>query len=149
MTNRPKQEKPQGVLRAEWALWAWTLWACLSGVHETWSQIPDIEQAMGDQLQGMISIEPNNLLAVAIGGYAGLALVSVWFIYKIGQGKNWARNSALWSFIIQVGILLIPPYNPLPQYLSDVPDLGLQIYALGQLYNNQSCNWFERKSMPT
>jgi hypothetical protein len=135
---------PNQVLYAEIALWLWTVYTCLNGIYETWRQIPTIEEAINTQLQGMIAIDPNNMLIMAIVGYGLLAIVSCWFIVKIGQGRPWARNSLLWGVLLQIVIIAVPPYHDAPlDYLNDIPDLGLQICALNLLYGAAARPWFE------
>jgi hypothetical protein len=135
-------QKPRAVLYAELALWAWTAWFCLYGILETWRGIPELEQALGDQLQGMISIAPGTLLAGTIIGYALLSALSAWIVFEIGKGKHWARSSLLWGIGLEIVTIVIPPYHPLLEYLSSIPDLGLQIYAAHLLYTPPGSGWF-------
>lgn len=141
-------KKPHDVTRAEYALWAWTAWTCLFGIYQTWVGIPEIEQTLNDQTQGMISIAPDDLLHMVIAGYALIALISAFFVYKLNQGKQWARSSFLWGFILQGLTTFLPPYHPLVEYLGDVPDLGLQIYAVIMLYSQKSQTWFRHQNSP-
>ena len=137
-------QKPKAVLAAERALWAWTAWICLFGLYESWTEIPRIEAAITLQLQGMVAITPQTLLALTVAGYAVLALTMVWVIRKIGAGKNWARSSLLLGFILDVLYTLSPPYHGMLSYRTDLPDLGLQIYALYLLYTGPGSFWFHR-----
>jgi hypothetical protein len=138
-------EKPKAVLYAERALWAWTAWICLFGVYQTSASIPDIEQAITTQLQGMVTITPQTLIAVTVVGYAALALTMIWIVLKIGAGKRWARSSLLLGFILDALYTLSPPHHGILGYLTDVPDLGLQIYALVMLYTAPGSGWFNRR----
>jgi hypothetical protein len=138
----PPPPKPDNVARAELTLWLWTAWACLYGIYETRGQIPEIEDMLTGQLEGMISISPNALLLLTIAGYAGLGVLSAWIIYEIGRGKHWARSSLLWGFGLEILTIIIPPYKAPFEYLTDVPDLGLQIYALHLLYAPEARSWF-------
>jgi hypothetical protein len=81
-------EKPKAVLHAERALWAWTAWMCLFGAYQTSASIQDMEQAIATQLQGMVMIAPQILMAVTLVGYALLALTMIWIVLKIGAGKR-------------------------------------------------------------
>ena len=150
MTVQEKSEKPQAVVYAELALWAWTAWTCLFGFLQTRSQIPEIEQAMAGDLQGLISIAPETLLRAAAGGYAAIAAVSAWFIVKLAAGKHWARSSFMWSFVFQVLLMALPPYHRMTagEFLGAVPDIGLQILALYLLYTLPGSAWFPPKTSP-
>lgn len=139
--------KSRDVVYAELALGAWTVWTCLFGIYQTWRQIPEIENALNDQLQGMISITPESMLHMAIAGYIGLAAMSALVIIKIGQRKHWARSTTLWSCGLQALTILWPPYHAPLEYLSEVPDLGLQIYAVYFLYTASSRAWFDAKDL--
>jgi peptidoglycan/LPS O-acetylase OafA/YrhL len=139
-----KPEKPKAVLYAERALWAWTAWICLFGVYQTSASIPDIEQAITTQLQGTVTITPQTLMAVTVVGYAALALTMIWIVLKIGAGKRWARSSLLLGFILDALYTLSPPHHGILGYLTDVPDLGLQIYTLVMLYTAPGSGWFNR-----
>jgi hypothetical protein len=88
-------------------------------------------------------------IAVTVVGYATLALTMVWIVLKIGAGKRWARSSLLLGFILDVLYTLPPPHQEILGYLTDVPDLGLQIYALVMLYTAPVSGWFnQRKPTP-
>ena len=137
-------KQPQTVRHAEQALWAWTAWTCLFGIYQSWSSIPEIEAMLSGQLQGMFEITPQQLLEWIIAGYAGLFAASAWIVLKIGAGKNWARNSLLWGFIIQAIYTAWPPYHLGMDVLTGIPDFGLQIYALYLLYTKPGNDWFHR-----
>ena len=145
MSNPIKPSKPQSVFYAEIALWLWILWTTLYGIYETWMQIPEIEEELGSQLQGMISVAPDQMLLFAIAGYGGIAVISAWFLWKIAQGKHWARSSFMWGFVVQVLWTLCPPYHPMLQYISNIPDIGLQAYAAYLLYGKEANRWFGNK----
>lgn len=137
-----RYQKPNDVLYAELALWVWTVWSCLFGIYHTWQQIPEIEDMLNGDLQGMISIDPDSLLHMAIAGYATIAVVSAWIIIKIGQGRPWARTSLIWGLGFEIVIAVLPPYHAPVEYLADIPDLGLQAFALYYLYTVESRGWF-------
>ncbi len=143
MTDIPQRKKPKTVLNAEYALWIWTAWTCLFGLYQSWISIPDLENMMASQLQGIVAIAPETLKESIVGGYALLAVTSLWVIIKIGAGKNWARVSLLLGFILDVVWSAMPPHHGLQEYLADVPDLGLQSYALYLLYTWPGERWFK------
>lgn len=142
MKYREQFKKPPTILYAEWALWAWIAWTCLFGIYQSWSKIPDIEQIMADEFQGLYSIDPSSLTEIIIATYAVVAALSAWVVFRIGAGKNWARGSLLWSFILELFWLLAPPYHEVSTYLINIPDLGLQVYALYILYTDPGSRWF-------
>ena len=146
MSSSIKSPKPADVLYAELALWAWTAWACLYGIYHTWKQIPEIEDMLTSQLQGFIDIGPDRLLHMAVGGYVSIAIISAFVVYKIGQGKEWARLSLVWGFALEVLIELISAFFEPIEYLSDIPEFGLQIYALYLLYTPASRAWFASRA---
>jgi hypothetical protein len=81
-------------------------------------------------------------------GYVLLAMVSGWFVWKIGQGKHWARSSFMWGFMFQLLLMLAPPYHEqASEYLNDIPDLGLQIMALYWLYAWPGRGWFTKTAL--
>jgi hypothetical protein len=145
LTTPQPYAKPDDVRNAEWILWAWIVWTCVFGIIQTWLNIPAIEQALNDQLQGMISIAPGSMMKMTVAGYGFLAIVSGWFVVKLGQGRQWARSSVLWSYVLQAALLVAPPYPAPVEYLGDVPDLGLQSVAVYLLYRQSSHVWFEKR----
>ena len=147
ISQKPLQ-KPRNVLYAEWALWVWTTWACLFGMYQSWAGLPQLESQINTESQGMITIAPQTILDWAVVGYLAGAAVSVWFILKIGEGKRWARSSFMWGFALEIVWLAIPPYHGLGDYLTDIPDLALQGYALHLLYTKPGSGWFLRAPQP-
>lgn len=135
-------QKPKDVRTAELILWAWTAWVSLYGIIYTYSHAPQLAQSIIDQTQGLVALDPDDIRPVAIGGYTFIAILSGWFVFKLGHGKHWARSSFLWSFVLQALTTLAPPYHPLMEYMSDIPDLGLQAFAMVLLYKWQSTEWF-------
>ena len=141
-------QKPKAILNAERALWLWTIWMCVFGIFQTKAEIPDIEETLTTQLQGMVSITPQAMLVTTVCGYAALALISIWIIFKIGAGKNWSRASLLGGFALDLICTLWPPYHDMTGYLTDIPDLGLQIFAITMLYTAPGSLWFQTKHVP-
>ncbi|MHB1206586.1 MAG: hypothetical protein ACYCZX_13535 [Rhodospirillaceae bacterium] len=131
-------EKPGAVTRAEWVLWAWTAWTLMLGLYRTW--MSGIDKTLTDQLQGIVSIPPGALQEVMSAGYVLMAVSMAWVIAKIGGGKRWARGSLLLSFVVEALWVMNQP-GPL-DYLSDIPDFVLQIYALTLLYARPGRDWF-------
>ncbi len=150
MLYQSKPSKPGNIYAAEAALMLWTFWACVFGIIDTQRSMGDINQIL-DQLSGVLETEPGSmitsqqLMKIAYVSYALIAAVSVYFVRKLDQGKEWARSSFLWGLIIQVGIMLFPPYKQPLEYITDIPDIGLQIFAMTQLYCEASNRWFDSK----
>ena len=144
MTSETKPQKPKPVRYAEWTLWLWTAWVCLFGIYQTPDTIVKIEQAITDQLQGMISIDPHQLWEWMIGGYIIGALGSAWFVLKIGEGKHWARSSFLWCFVLEIAWTACSPIQGAAEYIAAIPDFALQAIALYWLYAKPGRNWFPK-----
>ena len=140
--SEPVLEKPQAVTRAEWALWVWTAWTFAYGLYRTWGPKTADETAMTDALKGLVAIQPESLHSAMAAGYALMALSMVWVVFKIGDGKPWARGSLLLSFVIEA--LWIGGQSGPFDYVANVPDLAFQIYALYLLYTNPGRLWFKR-----
>jgi hypothetical protein len=150
VTDKRQPQKPKAVIYAEYALLAWTAWICSFGVYQSWKSIPELEAMVTSQFQGMMSLPPAaTLLEIVIAGYALLALTVVWLIWKIGQGKKWARSSLLLSVALQALWDAAPPYHGMLAYLPDIPDLGLQLYAVYLLYTWPGRTWFNREEWAT
>ncbi len=135
--------KPQNVRHAEVALWVWTAWTCLFGLYQSWGDIPEMEQAINDQLQGAITADPHTLLEWIVAAYVGIAVTSAWVTIKIGAGQHWARSSLVWGFILEFIFVAWPPHHWMKDIAAAIPDLGLQIYALYMLYTKPGSDWFE------
>jgi hypothetical protein len=140
--------KPKAVSDAELALWAWTAWICSTGLYRAWTAIAQIEGAINSQLQGVITVSPQTLKALALTGYTLLALIMIWLIFKIAAGKRWARTSLFLSFVVDVLYTTSSPHRGVRSVLTDLPDLGLQIYVLFLLYTAPGSFWFKRETMP-
>ncbi len=136
-------ETRQNVQRATTALWLWTAWVCLFGLYESWHQVPELNDLLS-QLDGLITISPKSLWPIMVAGYVLLAVVSILVIIGIGRGKNWARSSLMWGVLFQIAGEAFPPYH-IVDFIKDIPDLGLQIFATYMLYTPPGNGWFERK----
>ena len=97
-----------------------------------------------EQAQGLFAASPQILLQATIGGYAVLAVISGWIVFRIGAGKKWSRASFLVGFVLDVLWTASPPYRGIVEYLTDVPNLGLQSYAMYLLYTWPGYTWFEQ-----
>ena len=144
MTVKLEPKKPKTIFYAEWALWGWTAWICLFGIYQSLVSLPGIKTMMDEQLQGMISFELKDMRLFVIASYLAMALTLVWFVFKIGQGKRWARTSLLIGVVLQALYIVMSPYQGMLNYLPDVPDIGLQVYALYLLYTWPGRTWFTR-----
>ena len=133
-------EKPAAVARAEAVLWIWTAWTLALGLYQTWASGAGLDKTVTDQLQGLVTIPPGALQEVVSTGYVLMAVSMAWVIAKIGGGKDWARGSLLLSFVVEALWVMNQP-GPL-DYLADVPDFVLQIYALTLLYTRPGRDWF-------
>jgi hypothetical protein len=99
---------------------------------------------MNDQLQGMFTMTPGTMMEIIVAIYGVLAVISAWIVWKIGAGKNWARKSLLWGFVLEVAWGACPPWHGVLEYLTDLPDVALQGYALYLLYTKPGSGWFRR-----
>jgi len=144
VSHQPKS-KPKAVACAEWVLWTWTAWTCVFGIYHTWLSIPEYEQQLLEQSQGLISIAPDMIMKLAVAVYALVLVLSIWIIIEIGKGKHWARSSLLWGFAFQILFMFFPPYHGFSEYLADIPDVGLQAASLYLLYTKPGRDWFPKK----
>lgn len=138
-----KPDKPATIDHAEWALWAWTAWICLFGIYQTLVGGSGSDKAITDQFQSIIEVPPETLRTTIVAGY-GLAGASMaWVVIKIGAGKTWARRTVLVSFILEALWAAAGQTDAsVADFLADVPDFGLQMYALYLLYTRPGRQWF-------
>ena len=85
---------------------------------------------------------PVSLIITKLVIYAG----SLYLIYQLGKGKNWARWSMVAIFIINIPLTILPAFgsfshNPIHASLGFV-QLGLYITALAYLFQKISSSWF-------
>jgi hypothetical protein len=154
MSAAPGHVKPRVIVKAEYALLTWTAWTCFYGIYDAWTTIPEVENLMGSQLQGQFSLGIDNktMMEWTAAMYAVVAVVSIWFIYKMGKGKSWARSSFFWSFaceaacsVLWVGLAILSGTPPsFKDWVAYIPDYGLQIYALCLLYGGDGKRWFHQ-----
>jgi hypothetical protein len=129
-------EKPPAIRHAQLALWLWTLWVSLYGIYDTNRSGPELIDFVNTNIEGY-TLTSHQILMGAIIGYGALALFSAFVIYKIGKGKKWARGSLVAGFLLELAMLAMPPYH-----IADLPDIGLQAYALFLLYSAPARSWF-------
>ena len=80
-----------------------------------------------------------------------LYAVSLFLIYQIGKGRNWARWSMVVLFAISIPMYILPNFdalfhNPIHSLLG-VLSLGLYIVALVFLFYRSSSEWFSKKKV--
>jgi len=143
MILQASPQKPSTVLYAEWALWLWTTWTCLFGMYQTGTELPQQVQSLNEQLQGLATIEPKTMMQLAIVGYAVTGISLAWAIYEIGRRKHWPRSSLLWGFAIELVWMLFFPPHGLKEWLTDIPDIALQVIAIYWLYTSPAKEWFQ------
>ena len=85
---------------------------------------------------------PVSLIITKLVIYAG----SLYLIYQLGKGKNWARWSMVAIFIINIPLTILPAFgsfshNPIHASLGFV-QLALYIAALAYLFQKISSSWF-------
>ena len=132
--------KPRVVLYAQIALWIWTAWTCLFGMYQAWRSLPEIENTIAEQSQGMIAVPTRLLQEFIVGGYAGLAPVLLLVVFGIGAGNKVARASIAWLSLLWA---FFSPFHEGADYLTDIPDIGLQSIALYFLYTQPGAAWFQ------
>jgi hypothetical protein len=135
-------DKPRTVDHAEWALWAWTAWVGVFGIYQTLGASSGVDKEIADQLQAIAGIPTATLRTVVIAGYVLASASMAWVVFKIGAGKNWARLTVLVSFILEALWVAAQSDATTMDYLADVPDFGLQMYALYLLYTEPGRQWF-------
>jgi hypothetical protein len=102
-----------------------------------------------------------NMVSLASGAVPGWSIVSIvigaivqlWFINKIGQGKNWARILYLVLFILGVpitigGLFLMRGAMVAVSVVGMLIGFALSIIILTRLFGAQSSPWFKRKPTP-
>jgi hypothetical protein len=80
-----------------------------------------------------------------------LYAISLFLIYQIGKGRNWARWSMVVLFVISIPMYILPNFdalfhNPIHSLLG-VVSLGLYIVALVFLFQQSSSEWFSGKKV--
>ena len=76
-------------------------------------------------------------------------LLLAFFVWKIGQGKNWARITYLILFIIGVPFTIYSYLTSVVSMLSIILGIAgmiVQIIALVFLFQKQSSDWFNSKT---
>ena len=85
---------------------------------------------------------PYHLIITKLIIYAG----SLYLIYQLGRGRNWARWSMVVIFVISIPLTILPGFaafshNPVHASLGFV-QLGLYIIGLVFLFHRSSSSWF-------
>ena len=80
-----------------------------------------------------------------------LYVVSLFLIYQIGKGRNWAKWSVVVLFVISIPMYILPNFdamfhNPIHSLLGFLA-LGLYIVALVFLFHESSSKWFDVKKV--
>lgn len=163
MTEQLPAKKPKEVFYAEIALWLWTTWVCLYGFYQYrggaakieadlehqvqnypgLQAFPDVSASIIQQSHDYLAANPLSVPLAILAVYGSGAALATWFILKIGQGKAWARSSFFWTFALQLVWIAVSPFNDRSDYLTDLPDVVLQAYAVYYLYTKPGKSWFK------
>lgn len=86
---------------------------------------------------------PNLLIFTKLFIYVG----SLFLIYQLGKGKNWARLSLAGLFAVSIPLTILPAFesishNPIHTSLGFL-QLALYIVGLVFLFHKNSSNWFD------
>jgi peptidoglycan/LPS O-acetylase OafA/YrhL len=88
---------------------------------------------------------PDFLIMTKFFSYA----ISVYLIYLVGKGKNWARWLLLIIFIVCIPLIILPFFgmlsnNPISGALG-LTQLGLYLAGLMLVFHQSSRDWFTQK----
>ena len=85
---------------------------------------------------------PHFLISIKVVLYA----LSLFLIYQVGKGRNWARWSLVVIFVINIPLSILPAFESFSvvpvQTLLGFLQLGLYIFALVLLFHADSTRWF-------
>ena len=85
---------------------------------------------------------PHFLISIKVVLFA----VSIFLIYQVGKGRNWARWSLVAIFVINIPLTILPAfesYSVVPVYtLLGFLQLGLYVFALVLMFHAGSSEWF-------
>ena len=85
---------------------------------------------------------PHFLISIKVVLFA----VSLFLIYQVGKGRNWARWSLVAIFVISIPLTILPAfesYSVVPVYtLLGFLQLGLYVFALVLMFHAGSSEWF-------
>ncbi len=78
-------------------------------------------------------------------------IVSLFLIYQLGKGKNWARFSMVAILIISIPLVIIPNFhalshNPVHSILG-ILNILLYITGLALIFHRSSSPWFRSKDI--
>jgi small neutral amino acid transporter SnatA (MarC family) len=76
-------------------------------------------------------------------------VVSLFFVYKVSKGRNWARWTMVAIFIISIPLAILPrisslTHNPIPNLVGLV-QVFLYVWAILLLFQATSNAWFKEK----
>ena len=91
---------------------------------------------------------PHFLIITKLIIYAG----SVYLIYQLGKGRNWARWMMVVIFIINIPLTILPAFaslshNPVHTSLGFV-QLAMYIIGLVFIFHPSSSHWFGKEKIP-
>ena len=85
---------------------------------------------------------PHFLISIKVMLY----VLSLFLIYQVGKGSNWARWSLVVIFVISIPLTILPAFESFSvvpvQTLLGFLQLGLYIFALVLLFHADSSRWF-------
>lgn len=88
---------------------------------------------------------PEVLISIKLAIYA----FSLFLLYQISRGRNWARWSLVPILIIAIPLVVLPTFQSFSHYpiynLLEVAQLVLYLIALGLLFHGSSSGWFVKK----
>ncbi len=88
---------------------------------------------------------PEVLILTKLAIYA----FSLFLLYQINRGRNWARWSLVLILITAIPLVVLPAFQSFSHYpiynLLEVAQLVLYLIALGLLFHGSSSRWFVKK----
>lgn len=77
---------------------------------------------------------------------AAIYAFSLYLVYQIGKGKNWARWTLVAIFVVHVPLTILPAFESLSHNLVHTMlgfvQLGLYVYTLMLLFHRDVSGWF-------
>jgi uncharacterized membrane protein YfcA len=78
---------------------------------------------------------------------------SIYLIYQIGKGKNWARWSLIVIFVISIPLTILPAFETVSHNtahtLLGFVQVGLYVAGLLLVFHRDVSGWFNGKGSPT
>lgn len=85
---------------------------------------------------------PDFLITTKLLTYA----FSVYLIYQIGKGKNWARWTLVGIFVVNIPLTILPAFESLSHTpihtLLGFVQIGLYVYGLMLVFSKDAAGWF-------